>query len=96
MAAPHFRTRVGDGDPESFGQLLDSCARTVYNHAYRMTGDWTTAEDVVSLTFLEACRLRERITPDVGHAVRGCWASPRRSCAAGAGPPEREVLALYV
>ncbi|WP_235619219.1 RNA polymerase sigma factor [Embleya scabrispora] len=33
----------------------------VYAHAYRVTGDWAAAEDVVSLTFLEAWRLRERL-----------------------------------
>jgi RNA polymerase sigma-70 factor (ECF subfamily) len=36
----------------------------VYNHAFRLTGNWSTAEDVVSLTFLEAWRLRERVEVD--------------------------------
>jgi RNA polymerase sigma-70 factor (ECF subfamily) len=33
-------------------------ARAVYNHAFRLTGNWSAAEEVVSLTFLEAWRLR--------------------------------------
>ncbi|MFK3983551.1 RNA polymerase sigma factor [Micromonospora sp. NPDC050397] len=59
-----IRARVRDGDPDAFRELFDAYARSVYNHAYRLTGDWSTAEDVVSLTFLEAWRLRDRV--DVG------------------------------
>jgi RNA polymerase sigma-70 factor (ECF subfamily) len=32
----------------------------------RVTGDWAEAEDVVSLTYLEAWRLRKRLRPDGG------------------------------
>ena len=53
-----LRARVRAGDPEAFGVLFDECARAVYNHAFRVTGNWSTAEEVVSLTFLEAWRLR--------------------------------------
>ncbi|RKR87437.1 RNA polymerase sigma-70 factor (ECF subfamily) [Micromonospora pisi] len=59
-----LRVRVRSGDPDAFRELFDGHARTVYNHAYRLIGNWSTAEDVVSLTFLEAWRLRERV--DVG------------------------------
>ncbi|WP_327089121.1 RNA polymerase sigma factor [Nonomuraea sp. NBC_01738] len=61
-----IRTRIRDGDREAFGGLFDEFARAVYNHAYRLTGDWSVAEDVVSLTFLEAWRLRGRIDPEGG------------------------------
>jgi RNA polymerase sigma-70 factor (ECF subfamily) len=62
------RARVRAGDPHVFRELYDAYARPVYNHAYRMTGDWSAAEDVVSLTFLEAWRLRDRVDldPDAG------------------------------
>ncbi|MEV0596914.1 RNA polymerase sigma factor [Nonomuraea cavernae] len=60
------RARIRDGDADAFGQLYDEFARTVYNHAFRLTGDWSTAEDVMSLTFLEAWRLRGRIDADGG------------------------------
>lgn len=54
------------GDPDAFGALFDECGRAVYNYAFRATGNWSVAEDVVSLTFLEAWRLREQVTPDGG------------------------------
>jgi RNA polymerase sigma factor (sigma-70 family) len=61
-----MRARVRTGDADAFGELFDQHARPVYNHAFRLTGDWSAAEDVVSLTFLEAWRLRDRIDPDGG------------------------------
>ncbi len=56
-----MRTRVHAGDPDAFRELFDEHARSVYNHAFRLVGNWSVAEDVVSLTFLEAWRLRGRI-----------------------------------
>ncbi|MER5260155.1 sigma factor, partial [Streptomyces sp. NPDC002855] len=53
-----LRVRIREGDDDTFGELFDAYARSVYNHAYRLTGDWSAAEDMVSLTFLEAWRLR--------------------------------------
>ena len=61
-----LRARVRDGDADAFGELFDSFATHVYNHAFRLTGDWATAEDVMSLTFLEAWRTRERMSPAGG------------------------------
>jgi RNA polymerase sigma-70 factor (ECF subfamily) len=57
----NLRRRVRAGDPDAFRELFDAYARSVYNHAYRLTGDWSAAEDVVSLTYLEAWRLRDRV-----------------------------------
>jgi RNA polymerase sigma-70 factor (ECF subfamily) len=45
----------------------------VYNHAFRLTGAWSTAEDVVSLTFLEAWRLRERVSGSDGDGSLRPW-----------------------
>lgn len=56
-----MRGRVRAGDPDAFRALFDEHVRSVYNHAFRLTGNWSTAEDVVSVAFLEAWRLRERI-----------------------------------
>ncbi|WP_439673460.1 RNA polymerase sigma factor [Embleya sp. MST-111070] len=49
------------GDPVAFRELFQAHHGVVYAHAYRVTGDWAASEDVVSLTFLEAWRLRERL-----------------------------------
>ncbi|MFD3330967.1 RNA polymerase sigma factor [Streptomyces sp. NPDC058701] len=60
------RARIRAGDPDAFGCLFDDYARAVYNHAFRLTGDWSAAEDVVALTFLEAWRLRGTVDSDGG------------------------------
>ena len=59
-----LRARLRSGDPEAFGRIFDDHARAVHQHAFRVTGNWATAEDVVSLTFLEAWRLHEKVRPD--------------------------------
>lgn len=58
-----LRAQLRSGDPEAFGRIFDDHARAVQRHAIRVTGNWTTAEDVVSLTFLEAWRLRATVRP---------------------------------
>jgi RNA polymerase sigma-70 factor (ECF subfamily) len=59
-----LRARIRAGHPQAFAHLYDEHAQAVYSHAARVTGDRGTAEDVVSLTFLEAWRLREKMLPD--------------------------------
>ncbi|WP_405020850.1 RNA polymerase sigma factor [Kitasatospora sp. NBC_00070] len=61
-----MRARVRAGDRDAFGLLFDTHARAVYNHVFRLTGDWSTAEDVMSLTFLEAWRRHDRIEAEGG------------------------------
>ncbi|MFF5583313.1 sigma factor [Streptomyces hygroscopicus] len=61
-----LRARVRAGDPDAFGQLFDENASVIYRHSVRLTGNWVTADDIVSLTFLEAWRLRERLLPGDG------------------------------
>ncbi|MDX3583317.1 RNA polymerase sigma factor [Streptomyces europaeiscabiei] len=60
------RARIRAGDREAFAEVYDAYARAVYNHAYRLTGDWSTAEEVMADTFLDAWRTRERLEPDGG------------------------------
>ncbi|MFI1168698.1 RNA polymerase sigma factor [Streptomyces sp. NPDC020801] len=62
----HLRTRVRAGESSAFAELFDSYARAVYNHAFRLTADWSTAEDVMAATFMEAWRLRDRVDPEGG------------------------------
>jgi RNA polymerase sigma-70 factor (ECF subfamily) len=61
-----MRTRIRAGESSAFAELFDSYARAVYNHAFRLTADWSTAEDVMAATFLEAWRLRDRVDPEGG------------------------------
>ncbi|MFD2691506.1 RNA polymerase sigma factor [Streptomyces phyllanthi] len=61
-----LRTRIRAGDREAFSELYEEYARTVYNHAFRLTGDWSTAEEVMADTFLDAWRTREQLEPDGG------------------------------
>ncbi|GLX51403.1 siderophore-interacting protein [Streptomyces hygroscopicus subsp. hygroscopicus] len=61
-----MRTRLRAGEPAAFAELFDSYARGVYNHAFRLTADWSTAEDIMATTFMEAWRLRHRIDAEGG------------------------------
>lgn len=65
-STPELRTRVLAGDADAFGEVFDVCARSVYNHAFRLTGDWSAAEDLMAMTFLEAWRGRARLVPEGG------------------------------
>ncbi|MFE7484475.1 RNA polymerase sigma factor [Streptomyces sp. NPDC057552] len=59
--------RVQAGDRDAFAEIFDQHARLVYAHAARTTGDWALAEDVMSLTFLEAWRLRGKLRDEVAN-----------------------------
>ncbi|MEV0643798.1 RNA polymerase sigma factor [Phytomonospora sp. NPDC050363] len=67
------RARVRAGDPDAFAELFGEYVRAVYNHGFRLTGDWSAAEDVASLTFLEAWRLRERLDVSPGAGSLRPW-----------------------
>ncbi|MEV7536917.1 RNA polymerase sigma factor [Streptomyces hydrogenans] len=62
--------RVRSGDRAAFDEIFNEHARAVYAHAVRTTGDGAVAEDVMSLTFLEAWRLRDKLAEEV-RSVRG-------------------------
>jgi RNA polymerase sigma factor (sigma-70 family) len=51
---------VVDGDAWAFGQLYARHARIVFAFCGRRCGDWTGAEDLSSVVFLEAWRTRQR------------------------------------
>jgi RNA polymerase sigma-70 factor (ECF subfamily) len=65
-----LRARVRAGDAQAFAQLFREHAQAVHGHAARWLGDPITADDVVSLTFLEAWRLRTRLLDDDAFAAR--------------------------
>ncbi|ANJ12206.1 MULTISPECIES: RNA polymerase sigma factor [Streptomyces] len=59
-----MRRRVRAGERDAFAELYERHARTVYNHGLRLTSDWSTAEEVMSDTFLAAWQARERLEPE--------------------------------
>ncbi|MET7569520.1 sigma-70 family RNA polymerase sigma factor [Streptomyces sp. NPDC005492] len=98
----NLRKRIRAGDHDAFGQLFDTYARSVYNHAFRLTGDWAQAEDIVSLTFLDAWRLRGRLDEEGGslrpwllgiatNVTRNTRRAARRHAAAVSRLPRDEV-----
>jgi len=99
----NLRARVKDGDPHAFEVLFAENAKSVYNHAFRTTGDWSVAEDVVALTFLEAWRLRDRVDTEGGslrpwllgiavNVVRNVGRTGRRHAAAMARMPRDQAM----
>ncbi|MFG1885957.1 RNA polymerase sigma factor [Micromonospora sp. NPDC049102] len=80
---------IAAGDELAFGRLFDRYSRAVYNHVFRLTGSWSTAEDVTQATFLVAWRRRDDARLVDGsalpwllvvatNAVRSEWRSARR------------------
>ncbi|MGW2324573.1 RNA polymerase sigma factor [Streptomyces sp. NPDC001700] len=61
-----LRERIRAGDREAFAELYAEHARSVYNHAFRLTGNWSVAEEVMGDTFLDAWRGREQLEPGDG------------------------------
>jgi len=55
------RSRRGDAD--AFGLLFDRHARLIYNYCFRRIGNQATAQDMVSVVFLQAWRRREKELP---------------------------------
>ena len=55
------RVRAGDG--EALGRLFERHGTAIYNYCFRRVGAWATAEDLVSIVFLEAWRHRGQQLP---------------------------------
>jgi RNA polymerase sigma-70 factor (ECF subfamily) len=47
------------GDADAFATLFTRHGRAIYNFCFRLTADWALAQDLTSVTFLEAWRRRE-------------------------------------
>lgn len=52
------------GDADAFGVLFERHGDAVYNFCFRRTGDWSMAQDLTSVVFLEAWRRRQAIVLD--------------------------------
>ena len=58
---PVLWDRAAGGDHAAFEELFHRHAEAVWNHAYRLTGAWSLAEDLTSATFLMAWRKRGEV-----------------------------------
>jgi RNA polymerase sigma-70 factor, ECF subfamily len=99
--------RAADGNPDAFGELFERHARDVYNYCFRRTGDWSQAEELTSVVFLEAWRRRrdvrlehERALPWLlgvaTNVLRNAGRSQRRHRAAIARLPRERALDFAV
>jgi RNA polymerase sigma-70 factor, ECF subfamily len=50
--------QVRDGDERAFEMLYERHADTIYNYLFRRLADWSEAEDLTAVVFLEAFRRR--------------------------------------
>lgn len=55
---------AGRGDHRAFSLLFDRHAGPIYNFAFRRTGDWLAAEEILAVVFLEAWRRDVRLSGD--------------------------------
>lgn len=85
--------RAGGGEAAAFGELFERHAKAVYNHLFRRTGDWSLAEELTSVVFLEAWRRRSAVRIEhesvlpwllgvATNVLRNSWRSRRRHRAA--------------
>ena len=49
------------GDSAAFTELYERHARTIYNYLFRRLADWSEAEDLTAVVFLEAFRRRSDV-----------------------------------
>ncbi len=61
--------RAARGDKGAFSELFERHVQAVWNHAYRLTGSWASAEDLTSNTFLIAWRKKAEVTLVRGTAL---------------------------
>src|SRR5262245_52863301 len=56
-------SRAQTGDRDAFGTLFERHGPTIYNYCFRRVGNWATAEDLLSIVFLEAWRRLDKSLP---------------------------------
>ena len=49
------------GDQQAFSELYERHARAIYNYLFRRLADWSEAEDLTAVVFLEAYRRRKDV-----------------------------------
>jgi RNA polymerase sigma-70 factor (ECF subfamily) len=79
------RSRLGDRD--AFGALFERHAKPICNYCFRRVGSWATAEDLLSVVFIEAWRRRNKeLPPDKVLPWLGSTASQRTSSGTSGAP----------
>ena len=58
LSDPELWQRAVAGEPTAFGELFERHSKAIYMFAFRRTADWSLAEDLASVVFLEAWRRR--------------------------------------
>lgn len=66
LADEELVERVARGDARAFEAVFDRHSKAAYSLAYRITGDRTSADDVVQEAFLSLWRQVERFRPERG------------------------------
>jgi len=61
--------RAAAGETAAFGTLFERHARAVYNYCFRRTGDWSQAEELTAIVFLEAWRRRRHVRLERDEAI---------------------------
>src|SRR5437763_15867621 len=61
--------RAAEGDTQAFGTIFERHAGTVYNYCFRRTGNWSQAEELTAIVFLEAWRRRGQVVPERDEAI---------------------------
>ena len=53
--------RAAGGETNAFGTIFERHATTIYNYCFRRTGDWSQADELTAIVFLEAWRRRTQV-----------------------------------
>jgi RNA polymerase sigma factor (sigma-70 family) len=61
--------RAAAGNAAAFGELYERHCRAVYNYVFRRIGDWSEAEDLTAVVFLEAFRRRQEVRVTHGRVL---------------------------
>jgi RNA polymerase sigma-70 factor (ECF subfamily) len=61
--------RSAGGDGQAFAELYERHARTIYNYLFRRLADWSEAEDLTAVVFLEAFRRQKDVVVIEGKLV---------------------------
>lgn len=61
--------RAAAGEPAAFGVLYERHARAIYNYLFRRSADWSLAEDLTSVVFLDAYCRRATVEIDEGKVL---------------------------